>query len=469
MRQRLAIVLTIAVVIGLLVVLNTLNYVQATEKSDSELTPNRSTYNSGATGTRALYDLLNESGYKVMRWRESPAILLSQNRVNVSTFVVVGRTLLPFEPEQVQYLLLWVEQGGRLVIIDRHPDFRLLANSGDWTIASYLRDFPPPDIDSANADDMTEGTKPVHPAQPTLLTRDVETVRPSRFASVIEFNREKAKAKSAKAETAPPPHGSTVVIKPAETESPPPATAVPESTPRIISSPAPVVDISHAKGPLLVDYPHGAGRIIILTDPYIVANGGIGLADNLQLAINTVAGGPGIIAFDEFHQGRATSENPLVSYFAGTPILAICGQLVLIVLVILWTQGRRFGRPLPLAQVDRRSSLEFVASMAELQQRARALDLAIENIYSRTRRVLTRYAGVDYHSSRSEIAERVAARSSLNRERLEALMRMCEETINGGPVNERQSIELVKRLREVEGALGLRMRSREVRQAAEKI
>jgi hypothetical protein len=107
--------------------------------------------------------------------------------------------------------------------------------------------------------------------------------------------------------------------------------------------------------------------------------------------------------------------------------------------------------------------------MAELQQRARALDLAIENIYSRTRRVLTRYAGVDYHSSRAEIAERVASRSSLDRAPLEALMRSCEETINGRPVTERQSVELVRQLREVERALGLRMRSREIKQAAEKI
>jgi len=220
---------------------------------------------------------------------------------------------------------------------------------------------------------------------------------------------------------------------------------------------------------VLVDYQYGAGRIIVLSDPYIVANGGLKLEDNLQLAINTVAGSNGLIAFDEYHQGRAATHNALVTYFAGTPILAICGQLILIVLVILWTHGRRFGRPLPLPQVDRRSSLEFVASMAELQQRARAWDLAIENIYSRTRRALTRYAGVDYHSSRVEIAERVASRSSLNREQIESLMRDCEETINGATINERQSIDLARRLREVEGALGLRMRSREVKQAAEKI
>jgi hypothetical protein len=145
----------------------------------------------------------------------------------------------------------------------------------------------------------------------------------------------------------------------------------------------------------------------------------------------------------------------------------MAGQLILVILVILWTQGRRFGRPLPLPNVDRRSSLEFVASMAELQQRARALDLALENIYSRTRRVLTRYAGVDYHSSRMQIAERVAARSVLNESQLEAVMRDCEDTINGAPISERQTIALAKKLRDIEAALGLRMRSRDVKQAAD--
>ena len=43
-----------------------------------EFAPNRSTYHSGPTGTRALHDLLNESGYKVIRWRETPERLLSE-------------------------------------------------------------------------------------------------------------------------------------------------------------------------------------------------------------------------------------------------------------------------------------------------------------------------------------------------------------------------------------------------------
>ena len=107
--------------------------------------------------------------------------------------------------------------------------------------------------------------------------------------------------------------------------------------------------------------------------------------------------------------------------------------------------------------------------MAELQERSRAFDLAIENIYTRTRRVLARHAGLNYNSSRSEIASRVAERSSIDGHTLETLMRQCEEAINGAPITGRQSLELVRRLREVERSLGLFARQRDMKQAVEKI
>jgi hypothetical protein len=47
-------------------------------------------------------------------------------------------------------------------------------------------------------------------------------------------------------------------------------------------------------------------------------------------------------------------------------------------------------------------------------------------------------------------------------------MKQCEAAVNGEPISERQSIFLVKRLREIETALGLRMRARDIRQAAQR-
>jgi len=446
MRQRLTIILTFVVIIGLLVILNTLTYVKQDKTEDQEINPNRSTYHSGPTGTRALHDFLNESGYKVIRWRKPIEKLLNQSE-QVTTFVVIGRTQVAFTEEEAIALRRWIALGGRFVLIDREINRELVPYSGGWTISAREFGFPGFDVNPADTSQMTQNVTAMQPVQPTALTRGIEAVMPSRFASRIDI------VPPGEQKTKPDPNdlGDNMLDQYSTT------------------SPAPTVHIGDRAGALLVDYSYGLGHIIVLGDPYIVTNGGISLNDNLQLAINILTGQEGLIAFDEYHQGKGITQNAFAQYFAGTPVLAVAAQILLIVLLILWTNGRRFGRPLPLPHVDRRSSLEFVASMAELQERSRAFDLAIENIYTRTRRVLARHAGVDYNSSRSEIAARIAARSTIDRNRLETLMRQCEEAINGQPLNWRQAIDLVRRLREVERDLGLRMRSREVRQAAENI
>ncbi|HEV2834225.1 MAG TPA: DUF4350 domain-containing protein [Pyrinomonadaceae bacterium] len=469
MRQRLTIILTFLVIIGVLVILNTLTYVKQEKLQDSEMLPDRSTYHGGSTGVRALHDFLSESGYKVMRWRESPEKLWSEAGNNVATFVVVGSTRLPFSEEQVQALHSWIARGGCFVLIDRDPDPHLLPNTREWSVSSRMLDFPGFDLDPADAAAMTKDVKPLTPVQPTRYTHNVASVQASRFAGRIMVLPQEHPVITSTGEH------KAVVEEPStddeefEEEEPPPAIGGGIDTEESNVSRAPVVHIADGDGALLVDYAYGRGRVVLLTDPYFVANRGIRANDNLQLAINTITAYDGLIAFDEYHQGRGITRNAFASYFSGTPVLAIAGQLVLVVLLVLWTNARRFARSLPLPQVDRRSSLEFVASMAELQERSRAFDLAIENIYSRTRRVLARYAGVNYNSTRSEIASRIASRSAVDAHQLETLMRQCEDAINGEPINWRQALDLVRRLRELERKLGLRMRSRDVRQAAENI
>src|SRR5712664_3679453 len=142
MRQRLAIIITVLVVLVILIGLNAASYVEVEQPPDSEQSPDRSTFNSGATGTRALYDFLRESGYQVTRWRESTASLLSFSGPKPSTIVIVGRTVVPFSKTESKELLRWVERGGRLVIVDRDPSSSLLPASGDWKIASHVSGYP---------------------------------------------------------------------------------------------------------------------------------------------------------------------------------------------------------------------------------------------------------------------------------------------------------------------------------------
>lgn len=452
MRQKLTIILTFAVIIGLLVLLNAITYVKDDPIRDMEIAPNRSTYHSGPTGTRAFHDLLSESGYKVIRWRENTERLFGSSGNMISTLVVVGPVAVDFSENEAEALHNWVALGGWLVIIDRGIQDGLIPKSQGWSLSLTRFAFPDLDTDPGNEKQMTDQVTALQPVQPTAFTRGITSIMPSRFASRIKIE--------------------TPVVDPQQPIVHPPPVFDDEEAGEdefAMSSPAPIAHFADKNGALLVDYAYGLGRVVVLSDPYIVSNSGIRLNDNLQLAINTLGNRKGVIAFDEYHQGRGISGNAFAGYFKGTPVLALGAQLVVLVLVVLWTNARRFGRPLPLAQVDRRSSLEFVASMAELQERSRAFDLAIENIYVRTRRVLAKYAGVNFNSPRSEIAERVASRSTINQHQLETLMRQCEDAINGEKINWRQSIDLVRRLRQVERDLGLQSRSREEKQALENI
>src|SRR3954471_23321611 len=105
MRQSFALIITIVVVVVLLIVLNAASYVSTERQPDTEFNPDRSTYNAGATGGRALYDLLAESGRPVMRWQEKPHALLTESgERSPTTFVIIGKTRIPFEKEEVDSL-----------------------------------------------------------------------------------------------------------------------------------------------------------------------------------------------------------------------------------------------------------------------------------------------------------------------------------------------------------------------------
>jgi len=458
--QKLFIFVGFILLIAVLVGLNAASYTQKEKTPDNEVIPNRSTYNTGATGTRALFDLLAESGRKVTRWQESPSALLSNNKNKPSTFVIIGRTRREFDEKEIEQLLRWVSAGGKLVIIDREPPKELLTTTANWKVsAKNSIEETSFEIDPSNKQQMTEKTVAAKSVQPTIFTQKVNAVQPSRFASSFKFERfsdvatptpvsiiEKDEDDYNDRKPSPP----KIKTEPIESASAPEEIETSALT-------APVVHLANKEKNLLVDVPFGSGEIVYLTDPYIVSNGGINLVDNAQLAVNIVTSRGGIIAFDEYHQGYGADENRLLAYFAGTPLVAIFLQFAVLVGVILFSNSRRFARPLPENEPNRLSKLEYVAAMAELQQRTRAFDLAIENIYTDFRRRTARLVGVDnFTTSHQDLAKLIAERAKLKADNVEKLMFTCEEIIRGEPTNKREVLKLTSRLREVEEILGLK-------------
>ena len=460
MRQRLLTFSALFILIFLLIGLNAVSYVRKNVEPDSEFHPNRSTYNAGATGTRAFYDLLAETGRKPLRWQNKISALAADSKIKPQTFIVIGALRKSFTDEEVGQLLDWVARGGKLVVVDRAPNPGLITTTAGWKISAASPGFPDYNIDPTNQPAMTDKTTAGTPAQPTIFTRGINAVQPSKFASSIKL--EKISDETASGAT---PASSPSVAKSEDSDNEPAP-----SPPYVISGKnvnalgdaidtlrAPVIHIAGGEKNLLADFPYGAGRVVFLSDPYILSNAGISLVDNAQLAINIVNAGGGVIAFDELHQGYGATQNELLAYFAETTVPAIFAQLVLFAGLLFFTQSRRFARPLPSDEPNRLSKLEYVAAMAQLQQRTKAYDLAIENIYTDFRRRAARFFGAsNFEITRRELAVKIAERLKLNADDLENLMRKAEEIIYGAPTGKREVLEVTKQLRELEEKLNLK-------------
>jgi hypothetical protein len=482
MKQKLFIFLILILLIVLLVGLNAATYVQKEKVPDTELTPNRSTYNSGSTGTQALYSLLSETGRKVTRWQSSLESIGSNADDRPSVFVMIGPLRRELDDTENTKLMEWVSSGGTLVLIDREPSQQLAMTTSQWQISVSPKTDPDLFVvDASDQKQMTANTPAHKPSLPSRFSHGVNAVQPSRFASSIGLERFKDVG-------APTNVTSTVERRPTATpydflneqDPPPPPVKRVEGDPHISdpddgedsevsmepvdegpSFEAPIVHVAGSGRNLLVEAPFAEGRVIVLSDPYIVSNAGINVVDNSRLAVNLVTSRDGLIAFDEYHHGHGANNNRLFQYFEGTPVIAIFLQCGLLVALVFFSQSRRFARPVPEPEPNRLSKLEYVSAMAELQQRTRAYDLAIENIYADFRRRVCSMVGLDNTiAGRMEIAERVAERTGDSAKEIESLMFKCEDVIRGGPVGKRETVGVIESIRRIEEKLGLKRSGR---------
>src|SRR5947209_20495685 len=197
MRGRLLIFLSVVLMLVLLVALNAASYVRVEQEGDTELQPDRSTLNAGGTGTLALFEYLQQSGVDVVRWRQPMSALLDEGEGGVASLVVVGKLRHAFERREAEAVLRWVERGGRLVLVDRSPDPKLLPTAGHWRVGWEQFEYPGAEVRTDDVEVMTRGVPLLAPAQPTALTRDVAEVARSRFAGRLHVYQTDANAPAA--------------------------------------------------------------------------------------------------------------------------------------------------------------------------------------------------------------------------------------------------------------------------------
>lgn len=433
MRPYLSLILTVLLVLLVLIGLSAAGNVEFDARDESEAQPLRSTYNAGPTGVRALYQWLEESGYAVARWRKRFSDLPRQ--AAQGTLVIVGPFPLfeTVEEKEAEHLREWLAAGGKLLIISPDPEEQFgFANIVTQT-PTPTEATPPP------AEETTPLTPLINPAsdqlivQPTAITRGLHDLALSQRAQRLKFVTPKATDQTA-------------------TKAPETDEKAEEKEERPHSLTAPVIHLGDQTGAVLADFNYGAGRVVFFSDPFAIANNGLGRGGNQQLALNLLdalkqPGQP--IYFDEYHHGYRSEENALLRYFNGTPLWWVLGQLLLLGVLLVYSYGKRFARPLPLPHTDRHSPLEFVGSMANLQQTAQARDLAIENIYPRFKARLCRRLSLPVKATPTEIAIALRKRRTLAAyaNELELALQDSEYVLAGAQIDDQRLVELVAIMR----------------------
>lgn len=434
MRSSIGLALTTTVVLLILVAFSAARYFTFDRPPESESSPNRSTYNSGPTGTKAFYQLLEQSGRPVGRWRESFKKLEGEGIH--STLVMVG----PFEPatlrdpEETRALERWVSNGGRLLLITRHLQFGFRG--------SPLRMILPA-VTGSEAEIDPESDQYI--LQPTRVTRGLRGLAISRLAPRLQLDQS----------SIDPASGALI------DDADPISDLDDPSADPVGPLSAPITHLGDEGGAILLDFNFGGGRVLVLADPFVTANNGIGRGGNLDLMLNLIgeiyepsAGSGGLVLFDEYHHGYRNDSNPFVLLLRGTPWPLILLQSAVFLILLGHHLSRRFTRPLPRPVVDRLSPLEFVDSMANLQQAAEARDLAVENIYPRFRARLCRYLGLSTQAGNDEVvASLMKLKPELAGLHLGQTLAECEMVLNGQPATDQQLLLTIARLRAAEAVL----------------
>jgi hypothetical protein len=157
----------------------------------------------------------------------------------------------------------------------------------------------------------------------------------------------------------------------------------------------------------------GSGQLIAMTDPLVLCNGYLRLADNGRFAADLIALTPngGRVLFDEFHHGQIAGNAPTATGWVLTPWGAALALAVIVIVAGLALRGRAFGPPIPLRASADRSSAEYAAAVGSLLHRTGARRVTLETLLSATRRTVAERVGLGSDTPSAQLLETIAQRS----------------------------------------------------------
>lgn len=205
------------------------------------------------------------------------------------------------------------------------------------------------------------------------------------------------------------------------------------------------VDQACGDDAVVVHYPVGAGNAVWWSSSAPLSNRGLREDADLRLLLASVGTPRRTVLFDEYIHGERKS---ILSTVRGTPVAAICLQLALVALLLVFSFGRRNGPLRELATTPRTSPLEFAESMGALYGKAGATEVAVGAAERRLRDFLHNEGGIPLETLRSgpdAIAAAVAARFTYTGPELATDLKAANEA-DMAKLSAKGALELVRRL-----------------------
>jgi len=336
----------------------------------------RDSFGTRAHGYRALFELLEELDLQVARSVSPPSADLSPQHTVV--LLEPDPDLLAFEPRYVHALMDWVATGGRLVVAPHH------VSEDQWN-----RRLPNP-ADVVTSRDILKLLKISSNLQVRSSTTDhddeAQVEREQQDSDALEDEGIFRELMREWSTAATPPE----LVKTSGTGTFEPIASLAENiavdgkAQRTLHQKDSNGDSDQETEPFLgtlnfvdqynqqhllaVEYSHGKGSLVILSDPRVFSNALIARADNSLLAVHLLAPSGRHVVIDEFYHGLAVRGNPLYLLTRAGFASVVLG-ILLIVGVSTWRAAVFLGPPLADPVRSRRSIREYIDAMGHFFSR----------------------------------------------------------------------------------------------------
>ncbi|HUJ33405.1 MAG TPA: DUF4350 domain-containing protein [Candidatus Acidoferrum sp.] len=386
-----------AVLLVILVVTSTL--VTPPEAEETSWFP--STYSQDWGGAKAAYLLLQDMGYHVERWEESPTEITDDP---AGTVLVLANPIESPSEEERGAVSQFVQQGGRVLAT---------GPTAEWLLPEVNKPAKPKDkaknSESESDSEQRESSAPVFDAA-------------YGFGSVSRFS----------------PLAPSPIMRDA------PEITMTSPTHWDPELPGQVTVYGNEDTAAVITYRLGKGEVIWWAAPTPLTNGAIRDASNVALFLNSVAPTPNVhILWDEYFHGAHGS---LWSYFTRSPLPWGVMQFGLVFLAILATYSRRQGPVRAPATVSRLSPIEFVETLGDLYYTAHADAAAVQVASHRLRFLLARQLGVAVNVPAADLAHSAAQQLSWQEQPLLDALNAAENSSRNANLSDRESLHLVQAL-----------------------